>query len=79
MVVKVYTRQGCHLCERAEAIVAEARKKLLFEVEIVDIDQSPALKEKYNEEVPVIAIDGRDRFGYAIELDAFLHVLEHRY
>ena len=75
----VYTRKGCHLCERAESIVAAARKLIPFELEIVDIDQWPAVKENYNEEVPVIAIDGRERFGYAIELDAFLHVLEHRY
>ncbi len=78
-MVTIYTRKGCHLCERAEAIVAEARRRIEFELEIIDIDESPALKEKYNEEVPVIAIDGRDRFGYAIELEAFLNVLEHRY
>jgi len=78
-MVTVYTRNGCHLCERAEAIVAEARKKISFELEIVDIDQSPELQSKYGEEVPVIAVDGRDRFGYAIELEPFLHVLEHRY
>ena len=78
-MVTVYTRRGCHLCERAESIVDEARKQISFELEIVDIDQLPALKEKYNEEVPVIAIDGRDRFGYAIELDALINVLEHRY
>ena len=78
-MVTVYTRKGCHLCEHAEAIVAVARQKISFELEIVDIDLSPALKEKYGMDVPVIAVDGRDRFGYAIELDAFLHVLEHRH
>ena len=78
-MVTIYTRKGCHLCERAESIVAEARKKIAFDLEILDIDLSAELKEKYNEVVPVIAIDGRDRFGYAIELDAFIHVLEHRY
>ena len=78
-MVTIYTRKGCHLCERAESIVAEARLKIPFELELIDIDLSPELKEKYNEEVPVIAINGRNRFGYAIELDAFIHVLEHRY
>lgn len=78
-MVTIYTRKGCHLCERAESIVAEARKRNSFELEIVDIDRAPALKAKYNEQVPVIAIDGRERFGYAIELDAFIHVLGHRY
>jgi glutaredoxin len=78
-MVTIYTRKGCHLCERAESIVAAARERIPFDLEIVDIDLSAELKEKYNEEVPVIAIDGSDRFGYAIELDAFIHVLEHRY
>ena len=78
-MVTIYTRRGCHLCERAESIVAEARAKIPFDLEIVDIDLSTELKEKYNEQVPVIAIDGRDRFGYAMELDAFINVLEHRY
>ena len=78
-MVTIYTRRGCHLCERAESIVAEARKTIPFDLEIVDIDLSAELKEKYNEQVPVIAIDGRDRFGYAMELDAFINVLEHRY
>ena len=78
-MVTIYTRRGCHLCERAEAIVAEARQRIPFELQILDIDQSPTLHEKYNEQVPVISIDGRDRFGFAIELEAFLHVLEHRH
>ena len=78
-MVTIYTRRGCHLCERAEAIVEKARQRIPFELEIFDIDQSAALRERYHEEVPVIAIDGRERFGYAIELDAFINVLEHRY
>ena len=78
-MVTIYTRKGCHLCEHAESIVAEARRKIPFDLEIVDIDGFAALKAKYNEEVPVIAIDGCDRFGYAIELEAFINVLEHRY
>ena len=75
----IYSRKGCHLCERAESIVAQARNKIPFDLEIVDIDSDPMLKQSYNEKVPVVAIDGRERFGYAIELDALINVLEHGY
>lgn len=56
--VTIYTRRGCHLCEEAEALVIRhgLRPKL------VDIDADPALRERYNECVPVVEIDGKERF-----------------
>jgi glutaredoxin len=54
----LYTRQGCHLCD-------EARKVLLrsgLSPTLVDIDEDAALVEKYTECVPVVVIDGRERF-----------------
>jgi glutaredoxin len=56
--VVLYTRQGCHLCEIAAEILA--RHKL--EVQEVDIDRQPELRQRYNECVPVVVIDGRERF-----------------
>jgi glutaredoxin len=56
--VVLYTRQGCHLCEIAAELLARHR----LEVQKVDIDQQPELRERYNECVPVVVIDGRERF-----------------
>ena len=56
--VVLYTRQGCHLCEIAAEILARHR----LDVQKVDIDQQPELRERYNECVPVVVIDGRERF-----------------
>ena len=56
--VTVYTRQGCHLCEDAEQLLAN--HGLTFES--VDVDADPELRARYNECVPVVVIDGVERF-----------------
>ncbi len=58
MHITLYTRVGCHLCDDAKAILE--RNHLAFET--IDIDADPHLVEKYNECVPVVVIDGRERF-----------------
>lgn len=56
--VILYTRAGCHLCEDAEALLARHGLR----PELVDIDADPALRARYNTCVPVVVIDGRERF-----------------
>ena len=56
--VTVYTREGCHLCDDAIALLV--RNGLT--PKLVDIDADPALRDRYNECVPVVEIDGRERF-----------------
>ncbi len=58
MKVILFTRQGCHLCDDALALL---RRHDLSPVE-VDIDQDPQLRERYDCCVPVVEIDGRERF-----------------
>jgi len=54
----LYTRKQCHLCEVALRQLADHG----LSPEIVDIDQYPELVERFNECVPVVVIDGRERF-----------------
>jgi glutaredoxin len=56
--VTIYTRRGCHLCELAEAHLMRHGLRPTM----VDIDADPALRERYNECVPVVEIDGKERF-----------------
>lgn len=58
MNVIVYTRQGCHLCEDAIALLQHYGLR----VELVDVDEDPELVARYNECVPVVVIDGKERF-----------------
>lgn len=54
----VYTRPGCCLCD--EAIDLLRRHGL--QPEEIDIDADESLRERYTDCVPVVAIDGKERF-----------------
>lgn len=56
--VVLYTRKGCHLCDDAAALLREHG----LQPTAIDIDADPALRERYNTCVPVVVIDGKERF-----------------
>jgi glutaredoxin len=76
--VTLYTREGCCLCEEAKQVLAEARGRAAFDFEEIDIDRHPEWLPLYNEEVPVIAIDGSKAFKYKVTTDEFLKKLAAR-
>lgn len=59
--VVLYTRVNCHLCDEAKEVLAEHRRHLP-EIQEVDIDADPDLREKFDVCVPVVEIDGKLRF-----------------
>jgi glutaredoxin len=69
--VAVYHAQGCHLCERALEQVRALRDELGFELREVDITGVARLEQAYREWIPVVEIDGRRRFTYHLQPDAF--------
>ncbi|CAN5566390.1 MAG: glutaredoxin family protein [Actinomycetota bacterium] len=74
MIVTLYTRAGCHLCEIALGVIERVAAGRA-EVELVDIDSDPRLLERYTVRVPVVAVDGREIAEYEIDaaqLDAAL-------
>ena len=77
-LVTLYTRAGCHLCDEAKKVIAHARSRAEFDYEERDIDAAPELLRLYNEEVPVIAIDGRKAFKYRLDMNEFLKRLAAR-
>ena len=56
--VTLYTRAGCHLCD----VAAEVLHRHALAFECVDIDADPQLRARYDQCVPVVVIDGRERF-----------------
>jgi glutaredoxin len=76
--VTLYTRAGCCLCNDAKKVLNCARSSADFELDEIDIDQHPEWLALYNEEVPVIAIDGRKAFKYRVDRREFLKKLAAR-
>jgi glutaredoxin len=75
-LVTIYSRHGCHLCEVAEATLAELKNELNFEIEIKYIDGSNELEKLYGHEVPVIHIDGKHHDFYKVDPERFKSFLE---
>ena len=56
--VVVYTRQGCHLCDVAIAVVEQVCADMGEDFVGIDIDSEPALAARYSDDVPVVSVDG---------------------
>ena len=74
--VTLYTRRGCHLCDDAKAVLDDARAQRPFELAVIDVDSDPALRARYTNDVPVVAVDGRAAFKYQLTVDALLARLD---
>ncbi len=76
--VTLYTRAGCCLCDETKHVLESARRRAGFDLEELDIDADPELRRLYNDEVPVIAINGRKAFKYRVTEAELLKKLEAR-
>ncbi|MEO6923401.1 MAG: glutaredoxin family protein [Bryocella sp.] len=74
--VVVYSRKECHLCDVVKETLAQAEADADFQWSEVDIDADPELRQRFNEEVPVVFIDGRKAFKYRMDKLQFLRLLE---
>ena len=69
--VVLYHAPGCHLCERARAVLDGLRAELGFELREVDISGDDELERQFRELLPVVEIDGAQAFVYYVPEDAF--------
>ena len=65
--VTVYSRPGCHLCEEAKAAIEAAGCDGEFTLEEVNIDDDPALLERYQYDIPVVLINGVKVFKHRVD------------
>lgn len=62
----MYTRDGCHLCEETRDTLQAAlearvlRGDPIARVREIDIDTDPELKARFNDLVPVLALNGTE-------------------
>jgi glutaredoxin len=73
--VVVYSRKGCHLCEIVKESLVKLHKRGGFQWRDVDVDSDPDLRRQYNDQVPVVFINGRKAFKYRMDEQEFLRKL----
>jgi hypothetical protein len=61
--IRVYSREGCHLCDEAAELLWDFRyQAYLPTAEVVDISTDPELEARFKTQIPVVEFDGRIRF-----------------
>jgi glutaredoxin len=65
--VVLYARPGCHLCDQAREAIERVRAQAPFAFEEIDISGDDALELEYGIRVPVVLVDGRERFEIAVD------------
>ena len=58
MIVTLYSKPGCHLCENVRTLLDELAPERRFAIDEVDIQRDARLFERYRYHIPVVLIDG---------------------
>lgn len=73
-VVTLVTRQGCHLCQAAEPVVARAARAAGAAFELIDVDVTPGPPE-WSDKVPVVLLDGVEHAYWHVDEKALQKAL----
>lgn len=73
--LRLYTREGCHLCDDARELL-DAHQRWLPRVLEIDIDADPRLVEEFGRCVPVVTLDGKVRFRGRISRELLRRLIE---
>jgi glutaredoxin len=65
--VTIYSRPGCHLCEVAKETMLNAGCEGEFVLEEVNIDDDLSLHDRYDNDIPVIFINGVKVFKHRVD------------
>jgi hypothetical protein len=71
--VVVYTAPGCHLCGPAVDVVRAVCGSAFA---VVDIATDTALERQYRARIPVVEVDGIERFRYHVDEDELREALQ---
>jgi glutaredoxin len=65
--VVLFGRPGCHLCDEARRVIERVRRGHPFALTERDIESDEALLRAYLERIPVVTIDGVERFELFVD------------
>jgi glutaredoxin len=65
--ITLVSKPGCHLCEEARAVIERVAAELGVGWAELSIEDDPALKEQYWEQIPVTFVDGRQHDYWRVD------------
>jgi len=67
----MYSRPRCGLCDEAREVILAEAVRTPFAFEEVDISGDDALEIEYGIRIPVVLVDGQERFEVRVDPRAF--------
>ena len=67
MLVRLYARPGCHLCDVAREVIEAERGRSGFTFEEVSVEGDDRLELEYGVRIPVVTVDGVERFEVEVD------------
>jgi hypothetical protein len=67
VVVRMYSRRTCGLCDEARVAILGVRDRSPFDFDEVFIDGDENLEREYGLRVPVVEVDGVEQFEFAVD------------
>jgi hypothetical protein len=76
VVIILYTKPGCHLCEPVAKTIAAAADAREFDFVRRNILDDPADFERYKHAIPVVTVNGREIARYRLALKDLLAAVD---
>jgi len=73
--VRLYTKEGCHLCDDARVVLERVRKDIPFSLEEVHIREGDGAFTAYHELIPVVTVNDTVAFKYRVNEGRFRALL----
>jgi len=67
MQVVLYSRPGCHLCDQAREVLLAEQARTPFDLSEVSVEGDDDLERSYGIRIPVVMVDGVERFEYEVD------------
>jgi len=67
VLVEIYSKPDCHLCEEAKATLLKMRRRYGFQLREVNVANEAALLDEYGTRIPLIFVDGRLVCKYVVD------------
>ncbi len=75
IVVKLYSKEDCHLCDEARTVLERVRKDLPFKLTEVKLSSDHPQYDKFHESIPVVYVAEKLAFRYQVNVDKLRNLL----
>lgn len=77
IVLTLYSRPGCHLCDEMKAVIQRVigAADVSATVEEIDVSTDRSLEVRYGLEIPVLLMDGRKAAKYRVTEERLTRML----